>query len=164
VRPIAALAVVCLTSACSLVAEPQAPAITAAPVEPERARLVVYRPAATHLLGIVGDRPVAIGQLPACALGDGHFFVRDVDPGAITVDDGASRLTFSAAGGQRYFVRVGFNPQRGSLAGWVLPLVGYGPDASAPPGPETGKFAIETVTAASATVELAHVAPQPACP
>src|SRR5215468_1090378 len=70
--------------------------IATAPTPPEQARLLIYRPIATHLLGAVGDREVALNDAPACGLSDQHYFIRLVPAGATTVGDGTSRLSFAA--------------------------------------------------------------------
>jgi hypothetical protein len=148
---------------CALVA-PGRPytSATAGPVAPEQARLVVYRPNGSHLLGVVGDRPVAINGGPACQLANDYFFVHDGPPGVVTISDGGSSLDVTAEAGQQYFVRVAFNPRRASLAGWVPPLLGFETDKTAPPA-EAGQFAIELVDARTAGHDLVGVALDPEC-
>jgi hypothetical protein len=150
---------------CSLIEPgPSFASIAAAPVAPDQTRLVVYRPPANHLLEAVGGRAVAIDGAPACALSEEHFFVHDGPPGAITIADGASSLALTTAPGTQYYVRIAFNPQRGSLVGWISPLVtpvvspmlGL-PAAEPAPGPMAGMFAIEAVDASKAGRELARL-------
>jgi hypothetical protein len=134
-------------------------AITAAP-PPDRARLVVYRPAANHLLGRLADHDVTIDGAAACALGDDRFFVRDVAGGTIRIGAGDSERAIAAAPGQETFVRVGFNPRRASLAGWILPVLGFADETRAP---DSGLFAIEPVDPSIAVRELAWMRPDPTC-
>jgi hypothetical protein len=150
-----------LLGACELFEPgPRYAAVSGTPVPPERARLVIYRPAATHLLGVVGDRAVAIDGAPVCGLADGQFFIHDAPAGATSISDGTSRLDVAAAPGGQYFVRIAFNPHRASFVGWVPPVLGFGPEQQTP---ESGLFAIETVDPAKAAVELAGLWLDPAC-
>jgi len=152
-----------LLGSCNLVAPgPPYTSATAGPVPTEAARLVVYRPNASHLLGAVGDRSVVINGGPACSLSNDYFFVHDGAPGVMTVSDGASSLEVTTQPGQQYFVRIVFNPRRASLAGWVPPLLGIENDTQAPPA-EAGQFAIELVDPRTAGHDLVGVALDPAC-
>jgi hypothetical protein len=152
-----------LLAGCNLIAPgPPYTSATAGPIAPEQARLVVYRPNASHLLGAVGDRTVAINGGPACSLSNDYFFVHDAAPGVMTVTDGASSLDVTTEPGQQYFVRVAFNPRRASLAGWVPPLLGIDNDTTAPHA-EAGQFAIELVDPRTAGHDLVGVALDPAC-
>ena len=146
--------------ACAMFAEPAAPPTTVTAAAPDRVRLVIYRPGATHLLGVVGERPITIAAQPACALGNNRFFVRDVAPGPIVITDGTARLELVAEPGRRYIVRVAFNPHRASLAGWILPLVGLDPDAGTT---GAGPFVLEAIDPPQADAELVRLDPEPAC-
>ncbi len=134
--------------------------ITTAPTPPEQARLLIYRPPATHLLGAVGDREVALNDAPACGLSDQHYFVRLVPAGATTIGDGTSRLSFPAQAGRTYVVRIAFNPRRASFVGWVPPVLGFGPDAVTA---DSGLYAIELIDPKDAARELQHLAPESGC-
>ena len=135
-------------------------AVTAAPLPPGQARLVVYRPAPDHLLGHLADHDVAIDANPVCALDDDRFFTRDVPAGATTIAVGSSALTVTAAAGQSAFVRVGFNPKRGSLLGWIPPVLGFASEARLP---DSGLFALDRIDPSSAARELAGMTVEPAC-
>jgi hypothetical protein len=134
--------------------------VAATPIAPDQTRLVVYRPIAGSLLEVVGGHPVAINGTPACRLTDEHFFVHEGPAGATTIADGASSLALTTEPGGQYFVRIALNPQRGSLVGWVSPmvspLIGLGPDEP-PPAPTAGLFAIETVDPMKASRDLASL-------
>lgn len=135
-------------------------ALTTAPTPPEQARLLIYRPLATHLLGAVGDRDVTINDASACGLSDQHYFVRLVPAGAITIGDGASRLALTAEAGRTYVVRIGFNKRRASFAGWVPPVLGFAPDTVTA---DSGLYAIEVVDPQAVRTELGHLSPEAAC-
>lgn len=139
---------------------PSFASVTATPVAPDQTRLVVYRPVAGSLLEVIGGRPVAINGTPTCRLTDEHFFVHEGPAGATTIADGDSSLALTTEPGSQYFVRIALNAQRGSLVGWVSPLVspliGLGPEEP-PPAPTAGLFAIETVDPAKAGRELASL-------
>jgi hypothetical protein len=139
---------------------PSFASVTATPVAPDQTRLVVYRPVAGSLLEVIGGRPVAINGAPVCRLTDEHFFIHEGPAGATTIADGASSLALTTEPGGQYFVRIALNPQRGSLVGWVSPLVspllGIEPEQPAP-APAAGLFAIETVDPPKAGRELARL-------
>lgn len=157
-----ALAFLLLTAgACAKLGEaPPDRALTSTPTPPEQARLLVYRPASTHLLGFVGDRDITLNDAPACGLSDQHYFVRLVPAGAISVGDGASKLSFTAEAGRTYVVRVAFNKRRTSIAGWVPPVLGFGPDAVTA---DSGLYAIEIVEPSAAAYELSQTSPESGC-
>jgi len=134
--------------------------VTAAPPPADQARLVVYRPAPDHLLGRLADRDVAIDGAPVCALDDDRFFTRDVPAGPLTIAVGNSQLTVTAVPGKPAFVRVGFNPKRASLAGWIPPVLGFAPDARTP---DSGLFALDQIDPPSAARELAGMTVETAC-
>jgi hypothetical protein len=154
------LIVVALMGCAKLAETPPHQGLTDAPTPPEQARLLVYRPAATHLLGAVGDREIALNDAPACGLSDQHYFVRLVPAGATTIGDGASRLSFAAEAGRTYVVRIGFNKRRASFAGWVPPVLGFNPDTVTA---DSGLYSIELVEPQAAANELQHVSPESAC-
>lgn len=135
-------------------------ALTSAPTPPEQARLLIYRPLATHLLGAVGDREIKINDAAACGLADQHYFVRLVPAGAITIEDGSSRLSLTAESGRTYVVRVGFNKRRASFAGWVPPVLGFSPDTVTA---DSGLYAIEVVDPQTVRTELGHLSLENAC-
>jgi hypothetical protein len=127
-------------------------AVAAVPPPAGAARLVVYRPAPDHLLGVLADRDVAIDGKLVCTLADDRFFARAVPAGAQTIAVGNSELTVTALPGKDAFVRVGFNPKRGSLLGWIPPVLGFTPDARTP---DSGLFALDQIDPPSAARELA---------
>lgn len=149
-----------LVACAKLVETPPDGALTSAPTPPEQARLLVYRPASTHLLGFVGDRDIALNDAPACGLSDQHYFVRLVPAGATSVGDGTSKLSFTAEAGRTYVVRVGFNKRRTSIAGWVPPVLGFGPDAVTA---DSGLYSFEIVEPKAAAYELAQTSPETGC-
>jgi hypothetical protein len=126
--------------------------VAAVPPPAGAARLVVYRPAPDHLLGVLADRDVAIDGKLVCTLADDRFFARAVPAGAQTIAVGNSELTVTALPGKDAFVRVGFNPKRGSLLGWIPPVLGFTPDARTP---DSGLFALDQIDPPSAARELA---------
>jgi hypothetical protein len=126
----------------------------APPIAAGQARLVVYRPTATHLLGVVPSRHIEINGAPVCALANDDFFVHDVAAGPITITDGGSILGFRAEPGLQYFVRVAFNKRRASIVGWVPPVLGFEPDQKTS---DSGLFAIDPVDRTMASTELAKL-------
>jgi hypothetical protein len=156
-----ALASLVLAGCAKLGDVPPDRSLTTAPTPPEQARLLIYRPTATHLLGAVGDRDIALNDAPACGLSDQHYFVRLVPAGAITIGDGASKLSFTAEAGRTHVVRIAFNKRRASFAGWVPPVLGFTPDTMTA---DSGLYSIELVDAQAVATELAHISPESACP
>ncbi len=138
----------------------EAAAAIANPTPSDRARLVIYRPAAPHLLGRLADHEVAIDGQPVCTLANDAFFVRDAATGTTTIAVGASQLAVAAVPGTTIFVRIAFNPRRATLAGWIPPVLGFEPDARTQ---DSGLFAIEPIEPASAARELAGFTRDPAC-
>ena len=157
---ISLLAAAVLAGCAKLDEVPPDAALTNAPTPPEQARLLVYRPSSTHLLGVVGDRDITLNDAPACGLSDQHYFVRLVPAGATAIGDGSSRLSFAAEAGRTYVVRIAFNKRRASFVGWVPPVLGFGPDAVTS---DSGLYAIELVDPKDAAPELAHVSAEAAC-
>lgn len=158
------LLLVAALSGCELVTNMPSNALHSGDALPaDRARLVVYRPAATHLLGVVGDRAITVNGAGTCALPNDGYFTRDVPAGDVDVATGASSLHFTVESGHQYFVRVAFNPRRSSILGWALPAVGLSLDDQPPPTAEAGFFAIETIDAAKARPEVARLDLDPSC-
>lgn len=126
------------------------------PPAPGAARVAIYRPAGD--MYPLRSPGVDINGLPACDLASGGIFVRDIAPGRVTVSSslwdspGTSRLSFNAAPGTTYHVRlaVDFGKSFGALAG--LP----GMLAAEAVSDRGGPFTIGIVEPASVSAELAE--------
>lgn len=89
---------------------------TAAPVPKNQAQVVIYRPSA--FVGFAVSSAIELNGRPTCHLANNSHISRNFQPGPTTISastwsmPGNTRLTFNAAPGKQYYIRVQFNNEK----------------------------------------------------